>query len=38
MFFIINVAFSKSFEAHVVISSFQKKISSAALHQSKDTI
>jgi len=35
---IIFVALSKSFEAHVVISSFQKKTSSAALHQSNDIV
>jgi hypothetical protein len=35
---IISVALSKSLEAQVVISSFQKKTSSAALPQSKLTI
>jgi hypothetical protein len=37
MLVIISVAFSKSFDAHVVILSEPKKISSAALPQSRDT-
>jgi hypothetical protein len=38
IFFKISVALSKSLEAHVVISLTQKKYSSAALHQRRETI
>jgi len=34
----IFVALSRSFEAHVVISSFPKNTSSAALHHNKDIV